>query len=79
VEVKLAELRRQSRARKVELPQASAPGSGMALPAAVRLVPGELTISFRGAKDLASKLFQLSQAMVKDWESFERQCSQVDH
>ena len=37
------------------------------LPAAIRLTPGELRITFSGAEDLAAKLVELSQAMAHDW------------
>jgi len=38
----------------------------------IDLAPGELRVSFDGAADLAAKLFELSQAMANDWESFAR-------
>lgn len=36
----------------------------------IALKPGELRIEFFGAEDLASKLFELSQAMANDWPAF---------
>lgn len=36
----------------------------------IALKPGELRIEFFGAEDLASKLFELSQAMANDWTAF---------
>lgn len=36
----------------------------------ILLRPGELRIAFRGAEDLAAKLFELSQAMANDWPAF---------
>ena len=36
----------------------------------IDLQPGELRIAFTGAEDLASKLFELSQAMANDWPAF---------
>jgi hypothetical protein len=36
----------------------------------IALKPGELRIEFFGAEDLASKLFELSQAMANDWTTF---------
>ena len=42
------------------------------LPAAIRLTPGELRITFSGAEDLAAKLVELSQAMSHDWSGFIR-------
>ncbi len=36
----------------------------------IELAPGELRVRFEGAADLAAKLFELSQAMANDWETF---------
>ena len=41
------------------------------LPAGIHLAPGRLTIDFFGAEDLLRHLFELSQAMANDFESFE--------
>jgi hypothetical protein len=38
----------------------------------IALKPGELRIEFYGAKDLAAKLFELSQAMADDSTAFAR-------
>jgi len=40
------------------------------LGAGIELGSGELRIQFKGAEDLAAKLFELSQAMANDWHSF---------
>jgi hypothetical protein len=40
------------------------------LPAGIYLKPGELRIEFFGAEDLLRHLFELSQAMVNDYERF---------
>ena len=40
------------------------------LPSGVKLRPGELHIQFAGAEELAAKLFELSQAMARDWDAF---------
>ena len=40
------------------------------LPAGIHLKPGELRIEFFGAEDLLRHLFELSQAMVNDFERF---------
>lgn len=40
------------------------------LAAGIELHAGELRVIFRGAEDLAAKLFELSQAMANDWEAF---------
>ena len=80
VEKTLQEIRRQANARQVELPATGKILSGSQnLPEGVRLTPAELTVDFNGPKDLAAKLFELSQAMIHDWESFERLCSRKDH
>ena len=42
------------------------------LSAGIALRPGELRITFSGAKDLAAKLLELSQAMANDWPAFRR-------
>jgi hypothetical protein len=41
------------------------------LPAGIHLKPGELRIEFFGAEDLLRHLFELSQAMVNDFERFQ--------
>lgn len=66
--------RRLLAARRVEIPTAldvrDREVSGLA--AGIELSPSELRISFNDAKDLAAKLFELSQAMANDWEGFVR-------
>lgn len=76
IEKTLQEMRRQTMARRVEL---AVPGPTAGLPEGIQLIPGELTIRFSGSKDLAGKLFALSQTMINDWESFERWCGRNDH
>ena len=41
------------------------------LPAGIHLRPGELRIEFFGTEDLLRHLFELSQAIVNDYERFE--------
>ena len=36
------------------------------------LVADKLSVRFETAEDLASKLFELSQAMANDWENFQK-------
>ena len=74
VEKTLAQLRRQARARKVDLPVPSEKLDRRAdnLAPGILLTPGTLTIRFDGPRDLAGKLFELSQAMINDWGSFEK-------
>ena len=68
----LERTRRQLAARRVVIPAApdvrerevSGLGPG------IDLTPGELRVHFDGAADLAAKLFELSQAMANDWETF---------
>jgi hypothetical protein len=40
------------------------------LPAGIRLRPGHLSVDFGKVEELLSKLFELSQAMTNDFESF---------
>jgi hypothetical protein len=42
----------------------------------IELKPGELRIEFYGAEDLAAMLFELSQAMANDWQTFARAVEQ---
>jgi hypothetical protein len=65
-------IRKQSAARRVLIP-APPPLNQVRMVNAisgVELKRGELRICFQGAEDLASKLFQLSQAMANDWNQF---------
>jgi hypothetical protein len=40
------------------------------LPAGIHLVPGELRVEFLGAEDLLRHLYELTQAMINDFERF---------
>lgn len=64
--------KREHPARQVQIPvsRESWHGSLASLPPGVELAPGELRIRFDGAEDLATKLFELSQALANDWEAF---------
>jgi len=42
------------------------------LPAGIHLRPGELRIEFFGTEDLLRHLFELSQAIINDYQRFER-------
>jgi hypothetical protein len=42
------------------------------LPAGINIAANLLSIRFETAEDLASKLFELSQAMANDWENFQK-------
>ena len=44
------------------------------LPARVHLRPGELRIEFDGTEELLQRLFELSQAILNDYERFEEIC-----
>jgi len=44
------------------------------LPAGIYLSPGELRIEFFGTEDLLRQLFELSQAIVNDYQKFQRIC-----
>ncbi len=60
---------RRIRIRAPEQPLSSLPGWS----SGIDLRPGELRIRFHGAEDLAAKLFELSQAMARDWLAFSQQ------
>ena len=68
----LASLQRDLRARLV--PVAADPAARNllfpSLPSSVRLLPGRLEIDFRTPEELLTRLFELSQAMANDYESF---------
>jgi hypothetical protein len=68
----LENTRRQLKARNVALPAVSEAVQARNLSPGIELETGTLRIRFENAKDLATKLFELSQAMMNDWESFER-------
>jgi len=64
---------RQLAARRVRIRAAERQERMVAdLPEDIALEPGELRIQFRGAEDLAAKLFELSQVMANDWPAFAR-------
>jgi hypothetical protein len=48
------------------------------LPPGVQLRAGELRIEFHGTEDLLRQLFELSQAIVNDYERFEELCGTTD-
>ena len=66
--------RRQLAAQHVRIPAAVDVRERLLedLSAGIALRPGELRITFSGAKDLAAKLLELSQAMANDWPAFRR-------
>lgn len=70
----LESLRKRAAARRVQIAAAPDVRNRVAknLGAGIELQRGELRIRFDGARDLASKLFELSQAMANDWEEFEQ-------
>ena len=70
----LEAVRRHSAAQRIQI--ATPPDSrnrviGDHIPG-IELAPGELTVHFHGAEDLASKLFELSQAMANDWDEIKK-------
>lgn len=71
---RLGDIRQQAAARRVRIPAAADVRERRLgdLPADISLGPGELRIQFLSAEDLASKLFELSQAMANDWPAFSR-------
>ena len=64
--------RQQLAARRVRIKVEARERTEKNLAAGIELRPGELRIQFRGAEDLAAKLFELSQAMASDWTAFAR-------
>ena len=65
-------IRKQAAAQRIRIPaapNASARHIHDLIPG-IELASGELRLFFHGAEDLASKLFQLSQAMANDWDEF---------
>ena len=48
------------------------------LPASIHLKPGELQIEFYGTEDLLRQMFELSQAIMNDYEKFEQLCESPD-
>lgn len=68
----LEAIRKHASARRIRIPVApdSCYRFSRYLIPGVELAPGELRVVFRGAEDLASKLFALFQAMANDWDEF---------
>ena len=68
----LDSIRRHAAARRIQVPtQPDARDRRVRdLTSDIFLKPGELRIRFSSAQDLAAKLFELSQAMVNDWNAF---------
>jgi hypothetical protein len=76
VAVSLEKLRNNFAARQVQVPVPADARDRLFddLSPEIEFRPGELRIRFAGAKDLAAKLFELSQAMANDWSSFADKC-----
>jgi hypothetical protein len=74
------ELRRHLTAARVKIPvQTDVLGRrGTGLPDGVVLEPGHLHIAFRGAENLLSKLYELSQAAAKDFDRFRAAAEPVE-
>lgn len=66
----LEEAHQQVEGRKVRIPAAPAPASRW--PAGVTLHQGELRVEFASAGQLIERLFALSQAILANYEEFER-------
>lgn len=66
--------KREHPARQVQIPirKESRSRTLDSLPSSIQIQPGELSIRFSSAEDLAAKLFELSQAMARDWDAFTR-------
>jgi hypothetical protein len=70
----LKEARKIARARKIHIPSLPDVRDRALndLPAAIHLQPGELRIEFFGAEDLLRHLFELSQAILNDYQRFQK-------
>ena len=68
----LALLARDLRARQVPLAAIPDCGGFSGLPPSLRLRPGRLEVDFATPEELLARLFELSQAIAQDYESFER-------
>ncbi|MDQ2947751.1 MAG: hypothetical protein M3Y27_17755 [Acidobacteriota bacterium] len=70
----LEEIRGELRGRKIVIPAPPDARESLItdLPAGIHLRPGELCIEFSGTEDLLSKLFELSQGILNDWERFQK-------
>jgi hypothetical protein len=68
----LEAIRKHAAARRFQIPIAENLHGRLAckLSSGIELRPGELRIVFATAEELASKLFELSQAMANDWPTF---------
>jgi hypothetical protein len=44
------------------------------LPEGVHLIAGELRVEFHGSEDLLQHLFEISQAILNDYKTFEEIC-----
>ena len=68
----LERTRRLAPGRRVRIPAATdvQERSFQDLISGIELRPGELRIQFYDAEDLAARLFELSQAMMNDWNAF---------
>jgi hypothetical protein len=66
--------RRLAPGRKVQIPVAADVQKRVLadLPKGIELRPGELRIEFAGTEDLLRRLFELSQAILNDYERFEK-------
>jgi len=66
--------------RRIRIPAASDVGRLKIadLPAGVRLKPGELRIEFEDPEDLLRRLFELSQAILNDYQRFETAAGSAD-
>ena len=75
------EAKREHPARQVEIfvSRDSRRRSLASLPPGVTLSPGELRVSFTGFADFLRKLFELSQAVQNDCESFQRLLEHCRH
>jgi hypothetical protein len=63
-----------SRKVRIQVPSEARDNRLADLPAGIHLKPGELRIEFFGTEDLLRHLFELSQAIVNDYQRFERIC-----
>ncbi len=65
-------LRKDAAAKRVVVPAPAdvRASSFQSLSADITIRPGQLSVRFSNAEDLAGKLFELSQAMANDWPAF---------
>jgi len=70
----LREAQRTARSRQIEIPVISQEVWKIdALPAGVRLGPGELTVCFASPVELLERLMLLANSIAEDWAAFEGQ------